>query len=97
MNVWLNADGSRNREFRPYIEQEETARSVYLYNPEGRSFYYGLYASAQPTCGLWVDNIYNQYPSRTPAESVDSSGRLAMTQSNQARNYRKDPAYPTRY
>ena len=61
MEIWLNPSGTRNREFRPYIEQEETARSVYLYDPENYGFHYGLYDMAQPSCGSWLD-IYDQYP-----------------------------------
>ena len=77
MNVWLRENGQRDREFRPYIEQEELARSVYLYDPEGPGFHYGLYQSAQPTCGYWLD-IYNQYPSKTPWEVADKTGRLHL-------------------
>lgn len=75
MNVWLNSDGTRNREFRPYIEQENQANSVYLYDPEGPGFHYGLYEKAQPSCGYWID-IYNQYPSKVPMQTVDKHGFL---------------------
>ena len=77
MNVWLNPDGTRNRESRPYVSREELANSVYLYDPNGPGFHYGLYQSAHPSCGYWLD-IYNQYPSKTPSEVVDSSGRLHL-------------------
>ena len=78
MDVWLNPDGTRDREFRPYIEQEELSRSVYLYDPNGPGFNYGLYQSAgQPTCGYWLD-VYKQFPSKIPFEVVDKRGRLRM-------------------
>ena len=74
MNVLLNPDGTRNREFRPYIEEEEQANSVYLYDPEGPGFHYGLYDTAQPSCGSWLD-IYDQYPSKNPFAIIDYTGR----------------------
>ena len=78
MDVWLDPiSGRRNREYRPYIEEENLANSVYLYDPEGPGFYYGLYQEAQPSCGYWMD-IYQQYPSKIPYEVADSSGRLHM-------------------
>lgn len=91
MNVWLNPDGTRDREFRPYISQEETARSVYLYSPNGPGFNYGLYETAQPTCGGWLD-IYDQYPSKIPFEVVDKTGRLHMVQpTNWRHGYKYQP------
>lgn len=77
MNVLLNADGTRNRDFRPYISEEETSKSIYLYDPNGPGFHYGLYDTAQPTCGSWLD-IYYQYPSKTPASVVSNTGRLHL-------------------
>lgn len=74
MQVLLNPDGTRNREFRPYIEEEEQANSVYLYDPNGPGFHYGLYDRAQPSCGSWL-NIYEQYPSKIPFAVVDYTGR----------------------
>lgn len=82
MNVLLNPDGSRNREFRPYIEEEEQANSVYIYDPN-TPFHYGLYDRAQPSCGSWLD-IYHQYPSKTPSQVVDSTGRLHSVMPNYA-------------
>jgi len=73
MQVLLNPDGTRNREFRPYIEQEEQGNSVYLYDPNV-PFHYGLYDTAQPSCGSWLD-IYKQYPSKTPLSVVNYTGR----------------------
>ena len=77
MNVWVNLDGTRNREFRPLIQEETLAKSVKLYSPNSRGFVYGLYQQAQPTCGTWLD-LFNQYPSKTPSEIVDSNGRLHL-------------------
>jgi len=84
MEVLLTPDGYRDRRFRPYIEEEEQANSVYLYDPS-RGFNYGLYTGAQPTCGSWHD-LYLQYPSKVPVSTVDSLGRLHMTR-----------RYPNRY
>jgi hypothetical protein len=81
MNVWVNPiTGRRNREFRPRIEEEEQANSVYLYNPEGPGFYYGLYQQAQPSCGSWVQ-LFNQYPSHTPQAVISESGRMHRVKS----------------
>jgi hypothetical protein len=77
MNVLLNADGTRNRDFRPYIEEEELGNNLYLYDPNGPGFHYGLYDTAQPSCGSWLD-IYYQYPSKTPAAVVSNTGRLHL-------------------
>ena len=74
MEVWLNPNGTRNRENRPLIDQEEGSRNVYLYDPY-RSFHYGLYDQAQPTCGSWLD-IYHQYPSKVPVAVTTNTGRL---------------------
>jgi hypothetical protein len=74
-NIWVNLDGTRNRENRPIIEKEGLADEIYLYNPNGRGFNYGLYQMAQPTCGTWLD-LFDQYPSKIPKDIVDGSGRL---------------------
>jgi len=81
MNVWVNPDGTRDREFRPYIEEEETAKSVYLYSPNGPAFHYGLYDGAQPSCGYWQD-LYWQYPSKIPMASVSKDGRVHLMRPN---------------
>ena len=92
MNVWLNEDGTRNREFRPYINQEETSRNLYLYSPNGPGFHYGLYDSAQPSCQSWVRGIYDQYPSKVPSEIADNTGRLHMVRPSWwRRGYKYDP------
>lgn len=61
MDVWVNPNGTRNRDFRPYISQEESGRSVYPYDPN-TPFHYGLYDSAQPSCGYWT-GLLGQYNS----------------------------------
>ena len=67
--------GQRNRDFRPYIEQECQGNSLYLYDPN-RPFHYGLYDTAgQPSCDSWVQN-FHQYPSKVPISVIDSTGRL---------------------
>lgn len=78
MNVILNKDGSRNRDFRPYINEEEQSNNLSLYDPNGRGVHYGLYDSAQATCGSWMD-VYRAYPSKTPAAVIDSDGRMHIS------------------
>lgn len=68
MQVWVRPDGRRDRRFRPYIEQEELDRNFTLYDPEGRGVNYGLYETAQPSCGIWQDHfLQSQQP---PKKSV---------------------------
>lgn len=91
MNVWVDKSGRRNREYRPYIEEEDQANSVYPYSPNGPGFYYGLYKTAQPTCGSWI-GLYNQYPSKIPSEVVDRTGRLHINRPSYWRHgYKYDP------
>jgi hypothetical protein len=48
MEHLINPDGSRNRDFRPYIFGEETTYNTSLYDPS-RSVNYGMYEfSTQP-------------------------------------------------
>ena len=48
----LNPDGSRNRAYRPYIDQEETNRNSMLWDPS-RPLHYGLYDRTQPPVYPW--------------------------------------------
>lgn len=75
MQVALLPDGSRDMRFRPYIEQEETSKNVYLYDPNGSPIHHGLYDGPRPVCGSWM-NLYEQYPSKTPAYIVSGSGHI---------------------
>jgi len=90
MDVILNPDGTRNRNFRPYIEEEEQANSVYLYDPNNRGFNYGLYNTAQPSCESWL-GLYNQYPSKIPGSVIDNTGRLHMVQPPNKKGYHYEP------
>lgn len=91
MNVWVHPKtGLRNREYRPYIEEEEQSNSVYLYDPLGPGFHYGLYETAQPSCGSWAD-LFHQYPSHVPSEVIDSTGRMHMVRPNYWRHGYKYP------
>lgn len=93
MNVWVDPQtGMRDRSFRPYISEEEQGNSVYLYDPNGPGFHYGLYDMAQPSCGSWVGQIWDQYPSRVPSEVVDREGRLHMVRPSWwKRGYKYEP------
>lgn len=79
MNVWVDPKtGERDRSFRPYIEKEELGNELTPYDPNNR-YNYGLYQTAQPSCGYWVDALgqFNER-SRGPYEVVDRTGRLHM-------------------
>ena len=76
MQVLVNKDGSRNRQFRPYIDQEELYRNVPLYDPNGQGPFYGLYERAQPPCMTWRDKMW-QFERAThvgPAFTIDRQG-----------------------
>lgn len=91
MDVWVNpVTGRRNMEFRPYISEEEQANSVYLYDPN-RPFHYGLYDGAQPSCGSWVGQIWDQYAQRAPSEVVDRTGRLHLVRPTWWRDLQYEP------
>ena len=64
MEVWVKENGERDYYNTPYIEESETALSVYPYSPY-HGFHYGLYDKAQPSCGLWTD-LVRQYRCTCP-------------------------------
>lgn len=75
MEVWLNPNGTRDRSFRPYIQEEETSKSIYPYHPD-IPFNYGMYDTVQNTCGSWQD-LYCQYRKiGNYIYRVDSHGNL---------------------
>jgi len=75
MEVLLNPDGTRNRDYRPYIDQEELSNSLYLYDPN-RAPYYGLYDGAQPVCQSWQASTQPiQRYNLVPSQVVDYTGR----------------------
>lgn len=57
MNILVRPNGQRDRRYRPYIDQEETTRSIVLWNPY-EPYHYGLYDSSRPDCGQW-QNYFN--------------------------------------
>ena len=61
MEVLVNSDGTRNREYRPYIDQEESRRSLNLYNPYV-PLHYGLYDTTQPPCESFQTNYWQMRP-----------------------------------
>jgi len=75
MEVTLNPNGTRNRDFRPYIEQEELNNSVYLYDPN-RPFHYGLYDRAQPACTSWNAHYQKFGANIRPSAFISPTGRL---------------------
>ena len=59
---WLvNPDGSRNRAYRPYIDQEETNRNSMLWDPS-RPLHYGLYDRTQPPVYPWKAAFHAFHP-----------------------------------
>jgi len=64
MQVSILSNGIRDMRFRPYIEHEESSKSVSLADLNGPGFHHGLYDSHQhPFCTTWLDH-FNQHPSR---------------------------------
>lgn len=87
MEVWLNGDLSRNRAYRPYIDQEELYRNVPLYDPNGSGPHYSLYDRAQPPCMNWRDRAFQFIKSTdiVPDAGIDKFGRYH----NFSEDYRK--------
>jgi len=56
MQVLVNPDGTRDRSYRPYIDQEETIKSTTLYDPTA-PFHYGLYDTSQPVCNSFQNHF----------------------------------------
>lgn len=106
MEIALNPDGTRNRDFRPYISQEELHRNFSLYNPNGRSHDHGLYRTAQPYCNTWHGHISSQQQlnHRAPASVVDRMGYThliggapARVSCDNGRSYKSLMRYDRRY
>ena len=52
MQVLVNNQGIRYKNYRPYIDREEDLYNVSLYDPY-RDYNTGLYARSQPDCQSW--------------------------------------------
>lgn len=74
MDVWVNSNGTRNKDFRPLIQNEWLAYSAVPYSPNGPGVHYGLYDSAQQTCPPYVTN-WDHFKGG-PVGVVDNFGRL---------------------
>lgn len=70
MNVWVLPDGTRDRRMRPYIDQEELARTSYPYNPNDPNVVHGLYGSAPKLCSSFRNEMN---------KTVDKGVRPSMT------------------
>jgi hypothetical protein len=78
MEILLNKDLTRNRSFRPFIDQENLNTTVSLYDPNGQGYSYGLYDTPQPGCQFWENAAYkymkeNNYP--RPIRKVTTEGQ----------------------
>lgn len=69
MDLLFNANGTANRAYRPYIDQEETTRVFTLYDPN-RPINWGLYDGPQPPCGSLQANFILSNPSPYPARTI---------------------------
>lgn len=74
MEILLNPDGTRNRDYRPYIDQEELHRNVGLYKPY-ESPKFGLYDSARPYCSMWLPYFQRHQP-KVPFSTITANGRI---------------------
>lgn len=66
MSVLVNPDGTRNRSFRPYIDQEEYWRNIALTNPDSfpRD---SLYTRSGPcACTSWSDGFNSRKAAYSP-------------------------------
>lgn len=61
MEVWVNAaTGFRDNSFMPYIDYQNEGKAPPPYSPNTSPYNYGLYNTAQPACGTWLNNL-NQF------------------------------------
>lgn len=83
--ILVNPDGTRNTDYRPYIDQEETTRVTTLYNPHV-PYHYGLYDSARPSCksfqNYFWDTVSSEYPHDQPIYSVNRYGQRTCGSTN---------------
>lgn len=87
MQVLLNSDGTRNRDFRPYINMESDQINLALYDPNGYNLGTQLYDRTRPACQRWVD-YFHQFEMRThapPAWRIDADGRTTRYATGPAR------------
>jgi hypothetical protein len=87
MEIWVNRDGTRNRDFRPYIDQEEYHKNVNIYNPNGLGPETNLYSRTQPLCQTSVTHVYQSYQNKEgPQKVIDKYGNTTR-----ADNYTRMP------
>lgn len=55
MNILLNPDGSRNTDFRPYINMSESKYNVIFYDPNGYNLDSGLYTRNYGVAPTWAN------------------------------------------
>ncbi len=59
MDVWVNAvTGFRDNSFMPYIDFQNEGKAPPPYSPNTAPYNYGLYETAQPACGTWLNNLH---------------------------------------
>ena len=86
MEVWINPKtGFKDLSFRPYSEYMFEGKSSPPYSPNGSGYNFGLYQTAQPACGSWLNNLHqfqndqmkgNNINTPVPAMIVDKTGTL---------------------
>lgn len=70
MEVWVNAvTGFRDNSFMPYINYQNEGQSPPPYSPNTSPYNYGLYDTAQPACGTWLNNLH-QFQSLQKGENM---------------------------
>lgn len=89
MNILVNANGTRNTDYRPYIDGEEMKRNVLLYDPNGYNLGTGLYDRPLPMCQRWVDYFHQDQlkTHRKPYSSIDQDGMMNLNKAYYNRNY----------
>ena len=55
MEILLNPDGSRNRDFRPRIDQESSSRELKFYNPNNYNLGSQLYERNYGVAETWLN------------------------------------------
>jgi len=70
MEVWVNAvTGFRDNSFMPYINYQNEGKAPPPYSPNTSPYNYGLYDTAQPACGTWLNNLH-QFQALQKGETI---------------------------
>lgn len=86
MDIWVSAStGLKDNSFSPYVDYSTEGKGLNPYSPNSSGYNYGLYDTAQPSCGTFLNNLHQfqraqeqgnniNYP--IPAAIIDKTGQM---------------------